>query len=178
MTKWRLSDDNLRAMYLGGRGNATARRFARFWALLFALGLAPKRWIALEVVGRQSGRIVRFPLGMADWDGRWFLVSMLGDRCNWVRNVRAADGRAVIRHGRARPVRLVEVPVPEQAPILKRYLQKVPGGRPHLPIEATAPISEFETLAGRYPVFEVQPRRSSLSYDPSVSPVPSQERSQ
>jgi hypothetical protein len=97
MAKWLLSVDDLRAMYPGGRGNSTARRFARFWARVFALGLSPRRWIALEVVGRRSGRIVRFPLGMADWDGRWFVVSMLGDGCNWVRNVRAADGRAVIR---------------------------------------------------------------------------------
>jgi hypothetical protein len=41
----------------------------------------------------------------------WYLVSMLGERCDWVQNVRAADGRATLRHGRAVACRLAEVPV-------------------------------------------------------------------
>jgi hypothetical protein len=62
------------AMYRGGRANATARRLARLWAAVFGLGLMPRRWVTLEVVGRRSGRVVRFPLGMADQDGQWYLV--------------------------------------------------------------------------------------------------------
>jgi hypothetical protein len=31
-----ISDDSLRAMYAGGRGNATAQRFSRCWARVFA----------------------------------------------------------------------------------------------------------------------------------------------
>jgi hypothetical protein len=65
MGSWPIPDDRLRAMYAGGRADATARRFARLWATVFALGLMPRRWITLEVTGRLSGRIVRFPLGMA-----------------------------------------------------------------------------------------------------------------
>jgi hypothetical protein len=30
MASWRLSDDRLREMYVGGRADATARRFARW----------------------------------------------------------------------------------------------------------------------------------------------------
>ncbi len=63
--------------------------------------------MSLEVTGRKSGRVVRFPLGMADLAGQWYLVSMLGEHCNWVLNVRSAGGRAVIRHGRAVHCRLV-----------------------------------------------------------------------
>jgi deazaflavin-dependent oxidoreductase (nitroreductase family) len=150
------SDSDLRAMYAGGRGNATARRFARMWAVVLATGIGPKRWVTLEVVGRRTGRPTRFPLGMADWHGNWFLVSMLGDNCNWVRNVRAAGGRVIVRHRRARPCRLVEVPVDERAPILKRYVEKVPGARPHLPVDKRAPLTEFEAIAARYPVFRVE----------------------
>jgi deazaflavin-dependent oxidoreductase (nitroreductase family) len=157
MVRWPYSDDDLRAMYAGGRGNATARRFARVWAVVLGAGLQPKRWVTLEVPGRRSGRLTRFPLGMADWQGNWYLVSMLGEDCNWVRNVRAAGGRVTIRHGRARACQLVEVPVAERAPILKRYLQKVPGARPHLPVDRTAPLSEFEAIADRYPAFRVEP---------------------
>jgi hypothetical protein len=56
---------------------------------------------------------------------------------------------------RSRQCRLVEVPVDERAPILRRYLDKVPGGRPHIPVEPGAPLAEFEAIAASYPVFEV-----------------------
>jgi hypothetical protein len=148
-------------MYAGGRGNETARWYARFWARVFGLGLLPRRWVTLEIAGRSSGRTTSFPLGMADVDGRWYVVSMLGE-CNWVANVRAADGRAVLRRRRRRPVALIEVPVELRAPILRRYVAKVPGARPHIPVEESASESEFELIAYRYPVFEVRrdrPRR-------------------
>lgn len=156
MGSWPLSDNDLRAMYAEGCANATARRFARVWAAVFAAGLLPRRWVTLEVVGRRSGRLTRFPLGMADWQGDWYLVPMLGENCNWVRNVRAASGLATLRHGRARACRLVEVPVDERAPILRRYLQKVPGARPHIPIDRHAPLAEFQAIAARYPAFRVE----------------------
>jgi hypothetical protein len=143
-------------MYVGGRGNAVARRFARFWALVLGTGLLPRRWVTLEVVGRRTGRMTRFPLGMADWQGHWYLVSMLGNRCNWVRNVRAAGGLVTIRHGRSHNRRLVEVPVHHRAPILKRYLEKVPGARPHVPVDPKASLAEFEEIAEHYPVFRVE----------------------
>ena len=142
-------------MYAGGRGDTTARRFARLWATVFALGLAPKRWVTLEVVGRHSGQVVRFPLGMADWDGEWYLVSMLGEKCNWVKNVRAASGRATLRHRRAIACHLVEIPARERPPILRRYLDTVPGARPHVPIDRHAPVAEFVAISSRYPVFRV-----------------------
>jgi deazaflavin-dependent oxidoreductase (nitroreductase family) len=157
MAPWPFSDDELRAMYQGGRGNRTARRFSRFWAAVHSLGFTPRRWVTLEVAGRRSGRTRRFPLGMADWQGDWYLVSMLGEHCNWVQNVRAAQGRATIRHGRPRECRLVEVPASERAPILRRYLQKVPGGRPHVRIGRDASLSDFSAIAARYPVFRVEP---------------------
>jgi deazaflavin-dependent oxidoreductase (nitroreductase family) len=115
----RQRDDWLRAMYAGRRGNATARRYARFWKMASRLGFLPWRWVTLEVRGRRTGRVTRFPLGMADVEGQWYVVSMLGES-NWVRNVRAAGGRGTLRRGRARPVRLVEMPVEERAPVIKR----------------------------------------------------------
>jgi hypothetical protein len=157
MARWPYTDEDLRAMYAGGRGNTTARRFARVWAVVLGSGLLPRRWVTLEVPGRRTGRLTRFPLGMADWQGDWYLVPMLGEHCNWVRNVRAAGGLVTLRHGRARACRLVEIPVAERAPILKRYLQKVPGARPHVPVDRNASLSEFEAIAARYPAFRVEP---------------------
>lgn len=142
-------------MYEGGRGNELARWYARFWARLFRLGLFPRRWVTLEVPGRRSGRMTSLPLGMADVDDHWYLVSMLGE-CNWVANVRAAGGHAVLRRLVRRPVRLIEVPVEGRGPILARYVAKVPGGRPHIPVEKGAPVSQFASIAARYPVFEVR----------------------
>jgi hypothetical protein len=80
---------------------------------------------------------------------------MLGDDCNWVRNVRAAGGRATLRRRRSVECQLVEVPVRERAPIIKRYLQQVPGGRPHIPVDRSAPTADFEAVASRYPAFEI-----------------------
>ena len=159
MARWPISDHEAREMYAGGRGNERARWYARLWARVFVLGLLPRRWVTLEVPGRTSGRMTSFPLGMADVDGRWYLVSMLGE-CNWVANVRAADGHAVLRRRRRRPVRLVEVPVERRAPIIRRYVEKVPGGRPHISVPEGAPVAEFAAIADRHPVFEVTDARA------------------
>src|SRR6516162_10409746 len=150
-----LSAEGLRAMYEGHKGNATARRFARLWAAVFGWGFSSRRWVTLEVPGRKSGRLTRFPLGMADLSGQWYLVPMLGERCNWVQNVRAAGGRVTLRRRRPVACRLTEVPVAERAPIIRRYLQKVPGARPHIPVSRHAATADFEAIAPRYPVFLV-----------------------
>jgi deazaflavin-dependent oxidoreductase (nitroreductase family) len=154
---WPYSAERLRAMYAGGRAGPAARGFARFWSVVFALGLQPRRWVTLEVRGRRSGRPRSFPLGMADWHDDWYLVPMLGERSNWVGNVRAAHGRAVLRRGRRRPCQLTEIPVAERAPILRRYLATVPGARPHIPVDRHAPLADFAAIAAHYPVFRVDP---------------------
>jgi deazaflavin-dependent oxidoreductase (nitroreductase family) len=142
-------------MYVGGRGNATARRYSRFWNMVLRLGLLPPRWVTLEVRGRRTGTITRFPLGMADVGGQWYVVSMLGE-CNWVRNVRAAQGRATLRRCRGREVMLVELPVQERAPVIRQYVRKVPGGRPHIPVDRHEPVKAFVAVASGYPVFKVE----------------------
>ena len=154
MTRWPISDREAREMYSSGRGNETARWYARLWRRVFSTGLLPRRWVVLEVPGRISGRTTAFPLGMADLNGRWYLVSMLGE-CNWVANVRAADGRAVLRRRRRRPVRLVEVPMHDRAAVLRRYVDKVPGARPHIPVPRGSPLADFGAIADSYPMFEV-----------------------
>ena len=87
-----------------------------------------------------------------------YLVSMLGENADWVRNVRAANGEAVLNHGAAQQVRLEEVPVSERAPILRAYLRRAPGARPHFDIDHEAPVEEFARVAPRYPVFRLVPR--------------------
>jgi len=145
-------------LYRGGRPNWLARQLNRCSALLHAHGIAPNYLVTLEVRGRRSGRTVSVPLVMAIVDDERYLVSMLGADVNWVRNARAAGGKVTLRHGAREDVRLEEVPADRRAPILKTYLERAPGARPHIPLKKSAPLSEFERLATRLPVFRVVPR--------------------
>ena len=88
-------------------------------------------------------------------DGQRYLVSMLGENVNWVKNVRAANGKAVLRSGSREEIQLEEVPVDQRAPILKEYLQRAPGARPHIPVDKDAPLADFEKVAADLPVFRV-----------------------
>jgi hypothetical protein len=54
---------------------------------------------------------------VADYEGERYHVAMLGQEANWVKNVRAGGGRAVLRHGRREAVRLEEVDAGARAPI-------------------------------------------------------------
>jgi hypothetical protein len=143
-------------MYRGGRPNALTKIVNQGWASLHSLGIFPNWLVTLEVVGRQSGKTISFPLAMTVMNGERYLVSMLGEGTNWVRNVRASEGKARLRHGITEEVLLIEVDSRQRAPILKAYLQLAPGARPHIPINKDAPISEFEKIASQYPVFKLE----------------------
>ena len=143
-------------MYRGGRPNIVARIQNRGWAILHSLGIFPGRYVTLEVVGRKSGKMVSFPLAMTVINGERYLVSMLGEDTNWVRNVRAAGGKARLIHGISEQVLLEEVEISQRAPILKAYLQIAPGARPHIPVSKDAPIAEFEKIVSKYPIFRLE----------------------
>ncbi|MDF5755213.1 hypothetical protein [Spongiactinospora sp. TRM90649] len=147
----------LRRLYRGGRPNRLARAMNRCWAVVQGSGLLlPSRLVTLEVPSRTSGRVLSLPLVLADHDGKRYAVSMLGPDAGWVHNVRAAGGRVTLRHGRREAVRLVEVDPAERAPVIRRYLAVAPGGRPHIPVDRRAPLSEFERIAASLPVFRVE----------------------
>ena len=152
-----LHESLARWYYRGGHPNAVARVLNRASATLHGAGVGPQRWARLEVRGRTTGRTISFPLVVADLDGERYLVSMLGEDVNWVHNVRAAEGRAVLCHGRREIVRLADVPEARRAPILQRHLEVAPGARPHIPVDRRAPLAEFERIAARFPVFRIVP---------------------
>jgi hypothetical protein len=147
-----------RWLYRSGRPNWMAAVLNRCSAAFHALGIAPNYLVTLEVRGRRSGRIVTLPLVMAVVDGERYLVSMLGAEVDWVRNMKAAGGNVALRHGRREEVRLEEVAIDRRAPILKAYLRRAPGARPHVPVGKDAPLSEFQGVAAQFPVFRVLPR--------------------
>ena len=148
-------DNYLRWLYRSGHPNRFARLQNRATAIAFAAGIVPKRAAALEIPGRRSGRVISFPVAIADFEGERYLVSMLGKDVNWVRNLQAAGGRAVLRHGRRESVHLEEVEPGARAPILRRYLQVAPGARPHMSVGRRAPLAEFAQIAADYPVFRI-----------------------
>jgi len=143
--------------YRGGRPNRWARALNRCWAAVHASGVAPNYLVTLEVRGRRSGRTISLPLVMVVVAGERYLVSMLGEEVDWVRNVKAAGGHVTLRHGRREEVRLEEVDAERRAPVLKAYLKRAPGARPHLPVQKNAPLSEFEQVSRQFPVFRIVP---------------------
>jgi hypothetical protein len=144
-----------RWLYPGSRPNGLARLLNRGWVIVHATGLLPQRYVTLEVPGRRMGRVLSFPLVMTAYKGERYLVSMLGERSSWVRNVRAGGG-AVLRHGRRETVRLEEVAPDARAPIVRRYLSLAPGPRAFIPVDRDAPLEEFQMVAPQIPVFRVR----------------------
>jgi hypothetical protein len=142
-------------LYGGQRPNWIARILNRAWATVASSGVTSNYMETLEVTGRTSGRTFSLPVVVAIVDGQRYLVSMLGENVNWVQNVRAAGGRAALRSGGREEVHLEEVPAEHRAPILRAYLQRTPGARPHVPVNKDAQLAEFEKVAADFPVFRV-----------------------
>ena len=132
-------------------------------AWLAGVGLTPANTVRLEVRGRKTGRVRAFAVTTATWRGEQYLVSLAGES-DWVRNLRAADGNAVIRHGHRNRVRAEEIAAQQRAPMLSAYLEKralskspTNAARDYLGVEPHPPLEELERLADRYPVFKVVP---------------------
>ena len=143
-----------RWQYRGGRPGWSARITNRLGAIGFAVGIGPSQAATLEMRGNKSGRLISFPVVVVDYQGERYLVAMLGQRTNWVRNLRA-DGRAVLRHGRREDVAVVEDVSDERAAILRRYLELAAGARPFFSIDRRAPLGDFERIVDDYPIFRI-----------------------
>jgi len=84
--------------YPGRRPNALSSRLDALSAWAGSLGVA-SRMVTIETRGRRSGKPSRVPLVVAEVAGDRYLVSMLGESPDWVRNVKSAGGEAVLIHG-------------------------------------------------------------------------------
>ena len=145
----------LRLFYRDWHPTRLGKLVTRTLAWVSGLGLTPPVLLTLQVRGRRSGQLRDTVLVVAEHDSQHYLVSMLGDNSEWVRNVRAAGGKAFVKRGQSRPVQLTEVPASDRGPILKAYCQVATSGRQHLPVSHHAPVSEFNAIAERYPVFRI-----------------------
>ncbi|MGA7416922.1 MAG: nitroreductase/quinone reductase family protein [Acidimicrobiales bacterium] len=113
----------------------------------------------LEVKGRTTGEAHRIPVNLLDLDGRKYLVSARGNG-QWVRNVRAADGRLDLLVGRRRQAWIAsEVPDDAKADILRAYLRrwKAEVGVFFDGIDADSSDEEIGAIAAKHPVFVLAP---------------------
>lgn len=151
--------------YRNRRPTRLGRAVNRAWTWMAGAGLTPTSWpgqprggtVAIEVRGRRSGRPHANVITWVEHEGQRHFVSMLGDHADWVRNVRAAGGRAAIRHGSVQPVRLVELPADQRAPVIRAYLKRTRiSTQEHLAgLDPNAPLEEFARIADRHPVFRI-----------------------
>jgi hypothetical protein len=148
----------LRYFYRDWRPTRIGRLFNRYWAWQASRGRAPEIVVSLRTKNRRSGALTERPLVLCDYEGRQYVVSMLGDESAWVQDVRATGGAAVIKRVEIRPVRLVEIPAESRASILKAWCQIATRGRQHIPVPYEAPLADFEAIAAQYPVFRIDPR--------------------
>ena len=134
---------------------AATKLFNSIWGRLAGIGFTPKKMVMLEVKGRRSGAPRSVPVNVVEYDGARYLVSPRGES-EWVRNVRAAAGRAVLRHGKRESVSLEELPPGDRAPIIQAYLKEnAMATKQHFGVDPKADISEFERIAPVHPVFRI-----------------------
>lgn len=75
----------------------------------------------LTVVGRKSSKPQSVPVIVPEYNGERYLVCPRGE-AHWVRNLRAAGGKAQIkRRGKTENITTTEIPVEERGPIIEAY---------------------------------------------------------
>jgi deazaflavin-dependent oxidoreductase (nitroreductase family) len=119
----------------------------------------------LEVRGRQSGLPRRTPVNLLELDGHQYLVAPRGE-AQWVRNVRADDGRLTLILGRRRDDRVaVEVADGDKPRILRSYLRrwKMEVGAFFEGVNANASDHELLRIAPSHPVFLLSESRHTPS---------------
>ena len=134
----------------------------KVFMVLLRLGLPISRVespVVLTVPGRKTGRPRSTPVTPMDVGGKRYVVNGYPGS-DWVENVRAADEVVLAQGRRTERVRMVELPPDEARPVLRAFPAAVPTGvelmkRVGLLTEGTP--DEVESLAGRCPVFRIEP---------------------
>jgi hypothetical protein len=138
---------------------------------MLRMGLGFRSFAILVVAGRKTGRQIRTPIVVFRQGECRYLVAPYGI-VNWVRNLRAAEGRAeLIRGRRTEPIIATELPPEQAAPILGESLRAGPPGVPRfivgvyrrflvlpfLDVDTNSSLAEFERAVSAHPVFLVRP---------------------
>ena len=145
--------------------------FNRVFGSFAGIGLTPKKSVMLEVKGRRSGEPRSVPVNWVEHDGNRYLVSPRGES-EWVRNVRADGGRAVLRRGgTAESVRLEEIPVEGRAAIIKQYVGENQIVKGEFGLEPDDAIEKYEGIAANHPTASSDPTITTLQIPTPTGPV-------
>ncbi len=109
----------------------------------------------LEVPGRRSGTPHQVPVNLLTFADRQYLVSARGHG-QWVRNVRANDGRLDLLLGRQRTHRVAtEVADADKVDVLRAYLKrwKAEVGVFFDGVDASSSDEAILAIAAKHPVF-------------------------
>lgn len=120
---------------------------------LARLGLAGPHAYLLTVRRRKTGKTYSIPVILIEDGGRW-LVAPYGD-VGWVRNARHYGEVQLTRTGRSERLAIAEVGPEQAAPILQRYLKRVPVVRPFFDVRPNSRLADFVTEAPHHPVFRL-----------------------
>jgi deazaflavin-dependent oxidoreductase (nitroreductase family) len=131
------------------------RRFLN-WLVrgLLRLGLAPKPTYLLTVAGRRTGALYSTPVTLVEEGGERWLVALYGT-VGWVRNARDSGRVALSRGRQSEEVRIAELTPAEGAPVLKRYLERLPITRPYFAVGSEASLAAFVAESPHHPVFRL-----------------------
>ncbi|MGP2442619.1 nitroreductase/quinone reductase family protein [Streptomyces sp. JW3] len=127
--------------------------------LFHSMGMPVGPMHLLRVRGRRSGREFTNPVAPVKIDGTMYILQAF-PQSDWVKNVRAAGAGTLVRGRKAVPVKLVEVPVAERAPIARQFPTQVPMGAGIFVkngVVADKSPESFERAAPEIPVFRVVP---------------------
>ena len=137
---------------------AFARAFNSVFTILFKRGIGAKNNVTIEVAGRKSGEPRSTAVNNVEYEGERYLVAPRGNT-EWVRNVRAASGQAILHRGKPEPVTLIDVPAASRAPVLQKYLgENAMSTKASFGIDPKSPIEKFQEITDRHPVFKITSR--------------------
>jgi len=123
------------------------------------LGIPTGPVMVLTVPGRKSGQPRRTPMTPFELNGSLYTVAGYPG-ADWARNARAAGAGTLTRGRKSRHVNIIELTPDDARPVLRAFPTEVPVGvgfykRSGL-VQQGSP-DEFEALAGRCPVFRLDP---------------------
>lgn len=135
----------------------TQHVFNRFVGWLTRRGMSVWGSRVLEVPGRTTGLPRQVPVNLLTVDDQRYLVSPRGHG-QWVRNVRANEGRLDLLLGRRRSsYRAIELPDEEKVEVLRAYLHrwKMEVGAFFEGVDADSPDERLAAIAPNHPVFRL-----------------------
>lgn len=142
-------------------GWLTRQVFNRLVAGLAMAGVSVMGSRVLEVKGRRSGQPHRVPVNLLEFEGEQYLVSARGEG-DWVRNLRAAEGRLDLLLGSRREHRLgTELNDDQKVPVLRAYLRRwrTEVGAFFEGVSHESSDQEIRAIAPRHPAFRLDPLR-------------------